>query len=119
MQVYKPSMPQCANLSPATTPFGVTHCHLMAGTLKLKSGYTSKKGEAGRNIIGAEGQLVLGHTSLPDGARLFSGGGVASRPNQQENYTAHRKAAAKSLALCDRPAQQHHVSGAVLAPQLP
>jgi hypothetical protein len=32
----------------------------MAGTLKLKSAFTSKKYEAGRNTIGADGQRVLG-----------------------------------------------------------
>jgi hypothetical protein len=98
-QVYQPNKPQCVNLYAAITPFGVTRCHLVAGTSKLKSGFTNKKGEAGRNITGAEYQHVLGHTLLPDGARLFSGGGIASWSFQQDNDPAHKKAAGKALAL--------------------
>jgi hypothetical protein len=101
-QVYKPNKPQCVNLYAAITPFGVTRCHLAAGTSKLKSGFTNKKGEAGRNITGAEYQHVLGHTLLPDGALLFSSHGIPSWSFQQDNDPAHKKAAIKALALYNR-----------------
>ena len=66
------SRPQCVNLYMGITRFGVSRCHIVAGTSKHKTKYCNKKGQKARNITSAEYADVMQLTLLPDAQRLFS-----------------------------------------------
>jgi transposase len=83
--------PQCVNLYAGITKYGVTSCHLVAGTSKQQSKYTNKKGQRSKNITAGEYQDVLKATLLPEGKRIFNAKGVAQWQLQQDNDPSHRE----------------------------
>lgn len=85
--------PQCVNIYAGITKYGVTKCHIVAGTSKHKSPYSNKQGNQARNITQAEYKQVLNATLLPEGSRIFSTVGIGSWVLQQDNDPAHRVAA--------------------------
>lgn len=86
------SNPMAVNVYAGITKYGVTSCHVVAGTSKQKSKYTNKKGEVSRNITAAEYGDVLTTTLLPGGAKLFSANGISHWVLQQDNDPTHRAA---------------------------
>lgn len=81
------------NIYAGITKWGVTKCHVVAGTTKHKSTYKNKKGDPSRNITSSEYTDVVEKTFLPEGKRLFSTQGIASWVLQQDNDPTHRVAA--------------------------
>lgn len=84
---------QVVNLYAGITKWGVTKCHIVAGTSKHKSTYLNKKGQGSKNITSSEYRDVLKHTLLPEGTRLFGGQGVGTWYLQQDNDPTHSVAA--------------------------
>ena len=96
--------PQCVNLYAGITRFGITACHLVAGTSKQRSGYFNKQGKMSKNITASEYQDVVKSTFLPEGGRIFSGQGMAHWVLQQDNDPTHRAAMAPVLAWSNKHA---------------
>jgi hypothetical protein len=92
------------NLYAGITPYGVTECHLVAGTSKLKSTFNNTKGGVAKSITKSEYEHVLEHTFLPEGNRIFSLRGVSPWYLQQDNDPAHKKAA---ISVVSRYNKQH------------
>ena len=90
---YKVNHAQVVNLYAGITKWGVTKCHIVAGTSKHKSTYTNKKGQGSKNITSSEYRDVLKRTLLPEGRRIFGGQGLATWYLQQDNDPTHRVAA--------------------------
>lgn len=65
--------PMAVNLYAGITRHGMTACHMVAGTSKYTSPFTTKKGQPARNITSGEYTAVLKQTLLPGGQRLVSG----------------------------------------------
>lgn len=86
------SNPQCLNVYLGISKYGVTGCHVVAGSSKRKSLYCNKKGQPARNITAAEYRHVLKSTLLPGGARIMAGQGKSSWVFQQDNDPCHRAA---------------------------
>ena len=78
------------NLYAGITKWGVTKCHIVAGTSKHKSKYLNKKGQPSKNISSAEYKDVLKDTLLPEGTRIFGTQGVSTWFLQQDNDPTHR-----------------------------
>jgi hypothetical protein len=87
------SRPQCVNLYMGITRFGVSRCHIVAGTSKHKTKYCNKKGQQARNITSAEYADVMEHTLLPGAQGLFSQQGISRGVLQMDNDPTHRAAA--------------------------
>jgi transposase len=90
---YKVNHAQVVNLYAGITKWGVTKCHIVAGTSKHKSTYLNKKGQPSKNITSAEYRDVLKQTLLPEGRRIFGGQGLATWYLQQDNDPTHNVAA--------------------------
>jgi transposase len=86
---YQPNTPQCVNVYAGITPYGVTKCHLVAGTSKQRSTYTTAAGHPSNNITKEEYTSVLRDTLLPEGSRRFGSKGVHYWVFQQDNDPAH------------------------------
>ncbi len=84
--------PQVVNIYAGITKYGVTACHVVAGTSKHKSTYFNQQGKVSRNITSSEYKDVLLTTLLPEGRRLFSAAGIASWVLQQDNDPSHKVA---------------------------
>ena len=84
---------QVVNLYAGITKWGVTKCHIVAGTSKHKSTYLNKKGQGSKNITSSEYRDVLTHTLLPEATRIFGGQGVSTWYLQQDNDPTHNVAA--------------------------
>jgi transposase len=84
---------QVVNLYAGITKWGVTKCHIVAGTSKHKSTYLNKKGQGSKNITSSEYRDVLKQTLLPEGTRIFGGQGVGTWYLQQDNDPTHKVAA--------------------------
>jgi hypothetical protein len=80
------------NLYAGITKWGVTKCHIVAGTSKHNSKYLNKKGQSSKNIRAAEYRDVLKETLLPEGTRIFGTQGVSTWFLQQNNDPTHRVA---------------------------
>ena len=80
------------NLYVGITKWGVTKCHVVAGTSKHNSMYLNKKGQSSNNISTAEYKHVLKDTLLPEGSRMFGTQGVSTWFLQQDNDPTHRVA---------------------------
>ena len=80
------------NLYAGITKWGVTKCHIVAGTSKHKSKYLNKKGLPSKNISALEYKDVLKDTLLPEGTRIFGTQGVSTWFLQQDNDPTHRVA---------------------------
>ena len=88
----------CYNVYAGITKYGVTHMHVVAGTTSHTSMFTNKKGQAAKNITGAEYEHVVSSTFLPQGKQLFGGAGMSHWVLQQDNDPSHKKAAATAAA---------------------
>lgn len=82
--------PQVVNLYAGICRFGVTACHIVAGTNQHGSPFRNKKGQPARNITAAEYEHVLMTTLLPEGEKLFRRHSIASWVLQQDNDPTHR-----------------------------
>jgi transposase len=89
--------PMCLNVYAGLTKFGMTACHLVAGTSKQATMFKNKKGEAAKNITSQEYKEVVTKTFLPEGKRIFSTQGISSWTLQQDNDPTHKKAAIAAL----------------------
>ena len=86
------SHPMALNVYAALTPKGLTAVHVVAGTSKHSSPFTTKKGKPARNITAGEYQQVLTMTLLPGGSRLMGGAPGSAWVFQQDNDPTHRAA---------------------------
>ena len=104
-RAYSVSHPMCVNMYAGITKYGVTKCHVVAGTSKHKSMYLNKKGQTSKNITTAEYHDVLTHTLLPGGAKLFSANGISHWVFQQDGDTSHNAApkVVESWSECHSP----------------
>lgn len=93
-EAYAVNHAQTVNVYAGISRFGVTDCHIVAGTAKHKSTYTNKQGKPAKNITSDEYEAVLTSTFLPGGKKIFSTQGVGSWVLQQDNDPTHRVAAA-------------------------
>ena len=93
-QAPRVNHPQCLNVYAGITMFGVTKCHVVAGSSKHKTKYLNKKGGPAKNITAAEYEEVLKNTFLPEGERIFSREGITNWELQQDNDPSHKGAAA-------------------------
>lgn len=91
-RAYSVSNPMSVNVYAGISKYGVTKCHVVAGTSKHKSIYKNLKGQVSRNITAAEYQDVLNNTLLPSGARIFSANGISHWVFQQDNDPSHKGA---------------------------
>ena len=83
---------QVVNLYAGITRWGVTKCHIVAGTSKYKSAYLNKKGQGSKNITSSEYRDVLKDTLLPEGTRIFGSRGMTTWFLQQDNDPTHKVA---------------------------
>lgn len=83
---------QTVNLYCGISKYGVTACHIVAGTSKHKSTFTNKQGKTARNITSDEYKSVLTTTLLPGGKKFFSNKGISSWVVQQDNDPSHNVA---------------------------
>jgi hypothetical protein len=83
---------QVLNLYLGITAFGVTTAHIVAGTSKVKTGYTNKRAGPAKNITAAEYLDVMKSTLLQDGKTLFSKHNISQWYYQQDNDPTHRAA---------------------------
>lgn len=83
---------QTVNLYCGISRFGVTDCHIVAGTSKHKSSFTNKQGQPAKNITSQEYEAVVKSTLLPGGRKLFSTNGISSWVLQQDNDPTHKVA---------------------------
>lgn len=83
---------QTVNIYAGITRFGVTDCHIVAGTSKHKSTFSNKQGKPAKNITSDEYETVLQSTLLPGGRKIFSAKGIASWVLQQDNDPTHKVA---------------------------
>lgn len=86
--------PKCVNLYAGICRYGVTACHLVAGTSKSKSHHYNCKNEEAKNITSSEYAEVLKNTLLPWGTKIFGMQGISSWFLQQDNDPTHRVASA-------------------------
>jgi hypothetical protein len=84
--------PQCVNIYAGISKYGVTKCHIVAGSSKTKTSFVNKKGQTAKNITSSEYQHVLKDTLLPGGKLLFSVHGTSCWVLQQDNDPTHRVA---------------------------
>ena len=63
--------PMTLNVYTGITKYGVTACHVVAGTSKQTSRFKNRKGVAAHNITSQEYKAVMKDTLLPQGAQLF------------------------------------------------
>jgi len=91
-RAYSVNKPMSVNVYAGITQYGVTNCHVVAGTSKHKSHYLNKKGQVSKNITATEYHDVLTKTLLPGGAKLFSANGISHWVLQQDNDPSHKAA---------------------------
>jgi hypothetical protein len=91
-EVFTPNHPQAVNVYAAITIYGVSECHVVAGTSKHKTTFTNKKGTMAKNITTQEYHEVLTKTVLPEGTRIFANNGQSTWTLQQDNDPSHKAA---------------------------
>jgi transposase len=91
-KAFKPTHPQGLNVYAGITKFGATICHVVAGSSKHKSKYTTKAGKPAKNITTKEYEEVLTKTLLPEGRRIFRSRGMTTWVLQQDNDPSHKEA---------------------------
>jgi hypothetical protein len=74
--------------------YGVTACHLVAGTSMSKSHHSNSKNEEAKNITSSEYAEVLRNTLLPCGTKISGMQGISSWLLQQDNDPTHNIASA-------------------------
>lgn len=82
------------NVYAGISRYGITKCHVVAGTSKHKTTFTNKKGGIAKNITAAEYSDVLQSTLLPEGKRIFSVQSIGTWTLQQDNDPTHKGAPA-------------------------
>lgn len=82
------------NLYAGMCQFGTTEAHIVAGTSKHSTRFTTRRGQPARGITSAEYADVLNSTILPGGSKIFSMQGMGHWVLMQDNDTAHHCAAA-------------------------
>ena len=86
--------PSVVNLYAGITRFGITRAHIVTGTSKHASTFTTAAGKPARNITTHEYKEVLTSTLLPEGRRIFTTSkGLSTWVLQQDNDPTHKKAA--------------------------
>lgn len=91
-QAYTVNHPQVFNVYAGLTKYGMTKCHIVAGSSKHKTQHKNKKGQKARNITESEYIEVLNTTLLPEATRLFGTNGIGSFVLQQDNDPTHKVA---------------------------
>lgn len=91
-KAYSVNHPMAVNVYAGITWFGVTRCHVVAGTSKHNSTFSNKKGDISKNITAAEYENVLQSTFLPCGSKIFSANGISHWVLQQDNDPSHKAA---------------------------
>jgi transposase len=89
---YTVNHPQVLNVYAGLTSYGMTKCHIVAGTSKHKTEHKNKKGEKAKNITASEYAEVLNTTLLPEATRIFSTQGIGTFVLQQDNDPTHKVA---------------------------
>ena len=89
---YTVNRPQAVNVYCGLTKFGLTKCHLVAGTSKMATKHQNQKGQAAKNITASEYEEVVSKTLLPEGNRIFSSQGITDWVLQQDNDPTHKAA---------------------------
>lgn len=84
--------PMALNVYAGITKYGVTACHVVAGTSKQTSRFKNRKGVAAHNITSQEYMAVMNDTLLPQGAQLFKQHRISRWVFQQDNDPAHKVA---------------------------
>ena len=74
----------------------------MAGTSKMPSVFTNKKGVAAKNITTNEYKHVVAQTLLPEGKKLFNAQGLSNWVLQQDNDPTHKKGSIAALTEWSR-----------------
>lgn len=92
----------CVNMYAGITAFGVTKPHFVAGTSKMPSVFTNKKGVAAKNITTNEYKHVVAQTLLPEGKKLFNAQGLSNWVLQQDNDPTHKKGSIAALTEWSR-----------------
>lgn len=87
----------CVNMYAGITLYGVTKPCFVAGTSKMVSAFTNKKGQPSKNITSNEYKHVLVDVLMPEGKRIFSAQGLSNWVLQQDNDPTHKKAAVAAL----------------------
>jgi hypothetical protein len=113
-QAGKVNHASVVNIYAGITRWGVTKCHIVAGTSKHKSVFKNKKGDPSKNITSAEYKEVVQNTFLPEGKRLFSTQGIATWVLQQDNDPTHKVA-----SEVVREWNSKHASSIILLPNWP
>jgi hypothetical protein len=80
------------NIYDGLTSYGMTQCHIVAGTSKHKTEHMNKKGEKAKNITASEYAEVLETTLLPEAPRIFSTQGVGTFVLQHVTDPTHKVA---------------------------
>lgn len=91
-EAYAVNHAQTVNIYAGISRFGVTDCHIVAGTSKHKSTFVNKQGKPAKNITAHEYEAVLTSTLLPGGRKIFSTQGIGTWILQQDNDPTHRVA---------------------------
>lgn len=84
-----PNHPRQLNIYLGISRFGVTNCHIVAGTSNHRSQYHTVGGVPSKNITKEEYEDVLKKTLLPGGQRLLGVRGLTSWVLQQDNDPSH------------------------------
>jgi len=92
--VFTPNHPQVLNVYAGISYYGVTKCHVVAGSSNYKTRFTNKKGAMAKNITSLEYEDVLNTTLLREGSAIFSKQGIGSWVLQQDNDPSHKEATA-------------------------
>lgn len=87
----------CVNVYAGVTAFGMTKPHLVAGTSKLATEFTNKKGMKAKNITSAEYESVVLNTLLPEGRKIMGSHNITEWVLQQDNDPTHKKASKSAL----------------------
>lgn len=90
--------PMCVNMYCGITVFGPTRPRMVAGTSKLTTNFTNKKGEKAKNITANEYEDVCTADLLPEGQRIFSTQGISTWVLQQDNDPTHKAAGPRAVA---------------------
>lgn len=93
-RVNKPSV---VNMYAGITKFGVTQPHLVTGTTKLATNYTTKGGKKSVNITINEYEDVAFRSLFPGGAAMFSVQGSSQWVFQQDGDPTHKEGSRRAM----------------------
>jgi len=113
-RAFQPNRPMCVNCYGGITKHGLSRLVMVAGTSKLKSPYTTVKGQQAKNITMHEYKSHVLPQLLACGKRIFSTVGMGTWKLVQDNDPAHNN----SVATVDSWAHAHS-SGVSVVPNWP